>query len=126
METETRTRLIDLTVTYLLDVRAMYLAAGANPLKHWDQLQSRLMAAARSSTTASEWGTRLLRGLQIGSPSSSTSSALVALVDAVGPDSRDWLDLIEREYGLVLAKARLESERRRTERAERGTLPVVA
>jgi hypothetical protein len=54
--------------------------------------------------------------LQLGAPSSASSSAAVALVSAADADARHALDLIESEVGLVMARARLEAERRKAAR----------
>lgn len=104
-----------LTVALLLELRRAYLAAGASALKHWDQLQSRMLAAARTTDSVPEWLAAMCRSLQLGAPSSSTCSAASALQRAVvdGPGAAAWLDMVEREYSYLLAKARLEAERRR-------------
>ena len=47
---DVKERLRTATVEVLLDVRAACLAAGANPLEHWNQLQNRMLAAAAQST----------------------------------------------------------------------------
>jgi hypothetical protein len=54
--------------------------------------------------------------LQLGAPSSASSNAAVALVSAADADARHALDLIESEVGLVMARARLEAERRKAVR----------
>lgn len=109
----TRETVRNMTVLVLLDLRAAYLAAGASPLRHWDQLLDRMRAAARTSSTVAEWHTSVIRSLQLGSPSSAASSTLAELVETVGAASGDFLDLIEREHGYLFARARLEAERRR-------------
>lgn len=109
-----------LTVEYLLEVRRAYLMAGASPLKHWDQIQSRLLSAARRSTTADEWTTALLRGLQLPALSgsrkggNSASRVLIELTSAVreADAAAPWLDLIQREYGLLMALTREAAEKR--------------
>ena len=58
----------------------------------------------------------MMRGLQLGSPSSAACSALSELVATVGAASADFLDTIEREHGYLMARARLEAERRKEER----------
>lgn len=119
LEPEERERLVELTVAVVLDLRAQYLRSGvANPLRHWDQIQSRMRAAARQSASPSEWATALLRRLQVGAPSSRLSASLRRLCDGVS-DSRSWLDLIEREHGYILARARLGAEQRAEMSAER-------
>jgi len=107
-----------LTVAVLMDLRAAYLAAGASPLKHWDQLLDRMRAATRTTASVEEWHTAISRSLQLGSPSNAASSSLDALVRAVGARRGDWLDLVEREHGYLMAACRLEADRRRDARAE--------
>lgn len=113
------------TVAVLLDLRAAYLANGASALKHWDQMLDRMRAAARTSASVEEWHTSMMRSLQLGAPSSGASSMLTTLVALVGPYRSEWLDLIEREHGLLLAMARLEAERRRDVReAKKDTVTM--
>lgn len=119
MQSELAEQLRYRTVQVILGVRAQYLAGGGKALKHWDQISDRMRAAARSSGSAAEWVTALCRSLQVGAPDSSTSSAtceLVNLLNEAGA-TRGWLDLIESEHGYLIAMARLESERRRADRA---------
>ena len=111
-----------LTTMVVLDLRAAYLAAGANPLKHWDQLYDRICAALRTSMSVEEWHTAMTRSLQLGVLPGVACAQLSALVKAVGPHRSEWLDLIERESGYVLACARLEAERRREARSVMDTV----
>ncbi|MGE0493310.1 MAG: hypothetical protein AB7S38_29145 [Vulcanimicrobiota bacterium] len=97
------------TVDLILAVRREYLAGGANPLKHWDQLQDRIRVAARTSTSVAEWVTTLSRSLGLAAPSNSRSLAISKLAETVGhvctPD--EWLDLVEREHSYLIAMGRL-------------------
>lgn len=104
------------TTGVLLDLRSAYLRAGASPLKHWDQLLDRMRAAARTAASVEEWHTSMSRSLQLGAPSNSASSALADLRALVGAARSEWLDMIEREHGLLIAMARLEAVRRKGER----------
>lgn len=115
LDEATKDKLRTKTVEVLLVMRAAYLASGANPLKHWDQIQDRMRSAARRSQTPEEWATALARGLQLPALSSSGSRALLDLVAAVAERgcAAAWLDLIEREYGLLMALCRLCAEERR-------------
>lgn len=108
-----------LTRDLLLEVRAQYLAAGASPLKHWDQLADRLRAAIATTATPEELVTSLLRGLNLSAPSSSVSWAMVRLSDEVAAmnATRPYFDMLEREYALVHALTRLEAEDRKERRA---------
>lgn len=114
MDAEKRALWRDMTVRLVLAARAEYLAAGASPLKHWDQIKDRMRAAASTSGSASEWTTSLLRGLGLGAPGNPLSLATDALVTSIEMDGADdaFLAFVEAEHGLVLARARLESERR--------------
>lgn len=116
-----RQKLLDVTVTVLRHLRAEYLAAGASPLRHWDQIQDRLRAATWTCSSAPEWATRLQRDLRLAAPSSylsASTEALCRVVEEIG--DRRWLDWMASEYGLVMAKCRLECERRRQERDDRA------
>lgn len=116
---EQRGSLRELTVQVLLGLRAEYLqTASANPLKHWDQLQDRLRIAARTSTSSAEWVTAMTRSLGLGAPSSARSLATDRLYHATDGHglSTAWLDLLEEEYGLLMAMTRLEAEERKARR----------
>ena len=122
---EMQDRLVMLTTDVLIEVRAQYLAGGANALKHWDQISDRMRAATRTQATPQAWCTKLLRDLQISTPSSSTSSALEVLCEAVGILGRsgpaEWLRLIDAEHAFVIARVRTMAEERREARIARAT-----
>ncbi|MFA7295667.1 MAG: hypothetical protein WC211_00605 [Dehalococcoidia bacterium] len=106
----------DAAVAVMMATRSEYLRAGASALKHWDQLHDRFHLALRTSSTAQQLVTALRRGLRLSAPSSDSSAAAVALTDAMDADPTAYMDLLESEIGLVMARARLESERRRDAR----------
>lgn len=116
MDEGKRDRVIDRVVDLLMEVRAEYLAGGANALKHWDQIHDRAKLATRTSERMSEWCSTLRRRLNLGSPSSSTSSALLALVAEVDVDDSEALELIESEMSYVMARCKAEAQRRREAR----------
>lgn len=116
MDEGRRDRVIDAVVELLLEARREYLAGGANALKHWQQIHDRALLATRTSQRISEWVSALSHGLQLGSPSSSRSSATMALANEVDADDAEAIDLIEDELGYIMARCRLEAERRRDER----------
>jgi hypothetical protein len=104
------------TVEVLLSIRAAYLAQGANALKHWTQLSDRMRGAVRTSESPEEWYTTMLRTLQIrAAPSLLSSTCLLELADHVRElgAASEWLDMVEREYGLLIAMARKTAEERR-------------
>lgn len=109
-------------VDLIMELRREYLASpGCSVLKHWDQIQERLRAAARVSAGPEDLVTRLRSGLNLAAPSSRFSKAFRLLVAAVGPERRDrgaMLALIDREHSYILALARAEAERRRADRDE--------
>lgn len=112
-------RLRTLTVEALLDLRAAYLGTpGANALKHWELLQNRLRSNARTSSTPEEWLTAMLRGLQLPAPSSGSSHSFRDLTDVVRElgCAREWLDLLETEFGYLIAVARGVAEQRKEAR----------
>jgi hypothetical protein len=108
----------DAAVALLMEARAEYLANGANPLKHWDQLQDRLAAAMRTSGSAEQLVSTLRRGLNLSAPSSAFSNAATVLVGAMDADPMLWIGLLESELGYLMARARVEAERRKAAREE--------
>ena len=108
MSEELRTQ----TVRVVLGLRRLYLASGANPLKHWDQITSRVRSAARRTSTVSAWSTAMFKGLALNGPDSSTSSDLVEL-ERMARDvgERTWIRQLESEYSLIMAEAQLAAQR---------------
>ena len=114
-ETE-KEKLRTLTVEHVLDVRAAYLkTAAANPLKHWDVIQARLRAAAKTSSSVEEWSTDMVRSLRLEAPSVSFSQSVRSLADYVRERkaAREFLQLVDDEYGYVMAMARSIAEQRK-------------
>lgn len=106
------------TMDVILALRAQYLAMGGNSLTHWDQIAARATGALRTTTTAAQWTSEVLRRLRIVAPSSSLSLAMVALeadVDGRGL-SATWRLVMRRELPVVIAEARLEAEARQKAR----------
>ena len=103
----------DAAVAVMMATRAEYLSAGASALKHWDQMHDRLHLALRTSSTAEQLVTSLRRGLRLLAPSSDSSAAAVELVSAMDADASACMDMLESEIGLVMARSRVEAERRR-------------
>jgi hypothetical protein len=104
------------TVEVLLSLRRSYLqTSGKNVRKNWDILISRTRAAAVTTTSPEEWYTEMLRGLKIESISVDSSNCLAELVDTVADAKcqREWLDLLEREWGHLFAMARRLVEERK-------------
>lgn len=60
----------------------------------------------------------MIRGLQLPNLRSSACQALIDLGATVRELSaqREWLDLLEREFGLIMAMARLAADRQREAR----------
>ena len=112
------------TVEVLLALRAEYLRTGqANPLKHWDMLQTRMRTASRTCATPEEWATSIARRLQIGALGKDSSRCLKVLADEVRERdcAADWLDLTERETGYLMALCRLAAEQRKEAREHGNT-----
>ena len=107
----------------LLEMRSAYLRAGANPLKHWDQMRDRLRAAVRQTATVKELLTSLGRRLKIDAPSSALSSKIEALdAEAMALHCQaQFLQLIEDEELYLFARIRAEADDRR-EQAARAAL----
>lgn len=118
MNDEIRERLRTRTMQVILAMRAEYLVAGANPMRHWDQIQDRIRSAARQATDVPGWVTRVARSLGLGAPNNYRSSATIKLRSLVLEHdcSAAWLEMIEEEHGYLMALARHESEQRRDAR----------
>jgi hypothetical protein len=112
MDKTRRDEVRELMVRWILAARWEYLAAGANPLRHWDQIQDRIRAAARMSCDVPTWSTAVARGLHIGAASHERAAATVDLAALVAGSEMDWLDLVEAEHGYLMALARLRAEER--------------
>lgn len=92
---------------------------GTNPIKLWTQVSTRIVAAVRTSVSAEEWGSAMLRSLRIQTPNVKTSTALADLAAAVGPTRRErdaWLSMVEREAGFLVAAIRAERDAAKAER----------
>ena len=104
-------------VEFILAVRRRYLKAygSAVVMKHWDQIQGRVLSAARRSGTVDEWCTLVLRGLQLPTTLDRLGVATVWELAKTGKDvgHREELDIVERETGLLMAMARLIVENQR-------------
>lgn len=111
MDEETR----DAMVALLLALRWEYLGTGASPLRHWDQLQDRVRAAARMACDVPSWVTCVSRGLQLGAPSPERAAATERVARLVGDRTSSWLDAIEAEHGYLMALARLRVQERSAE-----------
>ncbi len=104
-------------VQFLMCVRREYLqTSGCSPLKHWDQMQTRLRLAARTSETLEELVSTLLRKLQILAPGQPLCKAISSLRSAVATgETPPFLAMVEAEEGYLWACVRLEAERRKAE-----------
>lgn len=128
LEENDKERLRTLTVEVLLALRAEYLRTPqANILKHWDMIQTRMRSASRTCATPEEWATSVARRLQIGTLGVASARCLTDLVHVVTEKrcASDWLDLVERETGYLMAMARLCAEQRKeAKEAARGNEAV--
>jgi len=106
-------------IRVLLETRREYLAAGANALKHWEQLYDRLVLALRTSSTAEQFVSAFRRGLHLGAPSVEAARAAVALAEAMDADAASWIALLEEEVGYLVAAARKAAEERKEAAVER-------
>lgn len=105
-------------VDLVLAIRSEYLAGGGKALSHWDQLQSRLLVAARSSRDARRFVTRYAQGMRLGAPQADRSAATDGLYRLVG-DGPEWLREIPQEVAYIMALARLRADERRESRKAR-------
>lgn len=104
------------TVEVLLEIRRAYLQSpGANRMKNWDQLESR-MDMALGTKTIGAWVTAMRDGLQIVSAASVEASR--CFLDLAGEvHERDvfkaWKRMVKAERSWLIAKARLIAEQRK-------------
>jgi hypothetical protein len=116
IEKKAKERLQSLTVEVILEMRRAYLQTSTpNILKHWDLLQNRMLAAARTTSGPEEWATSVARGLHLEAASSSYSRCLLELTHAVHEQdvAREWLDLIESEHAFLIVMTRRIAEERK-------------
>ena len=109
------------TVRLLHALRNEFLRDGANSLKHWEQIHDRMRAAARMTTTVPEWVTHVQRGLGLAGASAAFSARTRDLSVAVGTAHQEFLDLVEREHGYLMALTRLAADEARRERQREAT-----
>jgi len=112
-------KLRTLTVETLLELRGAYLGTShCNVLKHWDQIQDRMRIAARTTSSAEEWATSVQRALRLSSPSPRLSDSIMTLANEVRERrcASEWLQLVEDEYGFLMAMARSIAEQRKEAR----------
>jgi len=124
MTDERESTLLHAMVQLVLALRAEYLRSGANALKHWDQIQARLLVAAKTSTSAGDFVTRIAERLQLEAPSKTRSGATVGLriaTEELRPV--EWLEWVEDNVALIMASATLEADRRREAREEHAKKP---
>jgi hypothetical protein len=108
----------DAAVEMLLELRAEYLANGANAMKHWDQLHDRTLMALRTSANGEQLTSALRRGLNLSASSSRCSNAIDRFVRVLDADPMLWLGMMESEIGYLMARTRVEAERRKAAREE--------
>jgi len=117
MQEDQQRRVREAIVYLVLEARAEYLAGGANPLKHWDQIQDRMRAAARTSRALPDWATAFARGLSLSAPSKGRSSAILELMTAADGETSRVLALVEDEHSYLIALARRAAEEARARKA---------
>lgn len=118
LKEEQKERLRTLTVELVLDLYTQAIRSGWNPLDLWDQVANRLRAAVNVTQTPEEWLSDMLRKLRLSAPSKDSSASLIDLSSQVREwgCASAWLDLVEREHGLLVALARKVNEERRDAR----------
>lgn len=97
----------------VLSARSEYLAGGANPLKHWKQIETRLVAACRTSSQVRTMATKFLRGLGV-SASPGCSTAILQLDELVKSPTRSRIAVrkiyTHSAYVIALARADLQEK----------------
>lgn len=120
-----RERLRDLTVEFVLDVRAIYLREYARTVaqKHWDHLATAIRIATRTAEGPEEWATLVCRQLRLPSLTSSGSQGLLDLTEYVRERelTEAWFEMLSRESGHVMALARATSDARKEARDVEAT-----
>lgn len=107
------------TIKLLGCLRMQYLRTpSCSPMKHWEQLATRSRAASRTSANLAEWLTSMCRTLQIDTPDNWTSSAASALQSLLQSprDVDQWLEMVDRENGFLMATLRVEADQRRADK----------
>ncbi len=109
-----------LTVMVLVDIKNAYLRTGVNALKHIEQIQTRLLAAAKTCSGVEELFSQVSRKLNLGGPSSKLSSSVISLCDHVNCTlgAAAWLDMVERETAYLIVRMRGEAEQAPVQKAE--------
>lgn len=105
-------------VEMLLELRAEYLASGISAMKHWDQLHDRTLMALRTSSNGETLTTAIRKGLNLSASSSRCSNAIDRFVKVLDADPMLWLGMMESEIGYLMARTRVEAERRKAAREE--------
>jgi len=117
LEDNQKKRLETLAVELALALRSAYLSeqGGRPPMNYWEQMENRMRAAARQTASASEWASLMQRRLQIGNLPKGASSALIDLVRFCDEHQAhtEFLDLVERDHGLLVALTRQIVEERK-------------
>lgn len=109
------------TAEVVLQFRDLYLRTPqVNVLKHWNQLEARVKAAARTCGSVEAWATKLQRDLQIENLGKDASQGLIDLASTVREmdGTNEWLSLVEDELGYIMALTRLAAEKRAEMRQE--------
>jgi hypothetical protein len=117
LEDKLKKQLETLSVEMLIAFRGAYLReqSGRPPLNYWSQLQDRVRAAARQTTSASEWASQVQRRLQIPSLSKDYCQVLIDLTQFCDEHQAhtEFLDMIERDHALLMALTQLTIDKRK-------------
>jgi hypothetical protein len=115
----------DALVDFILAARSEFLSNGAKALSHWDQLHTRLLAAARSGRDVATFVTRVGAGLRLGAPRPERALATEHLRAVVSTDEvARWLREIPQEAAFIMAAARLRADQRREARRDDGQIDL--
>lgn len=119
-------KLETLTVELLLVLRGAYLEeqAGRPPMDYWSRIQNMSRAAARQTSSASEWCSAMQRRLQIPGFRNSGSKALIDLVRLCDEHAahQDFLAMVERDSALLVALTQLIVEERKNQQPREVSL----
>jgi len=109
----------NLIVSLIMSVRAEYMhEPHFQPLKHWDQLSTRLTAAARTTCSIAEFVTSFRRGLRItSSPKQGLGNISRYLQLSFIEDELEFHRKIESESAFLMALARVQAEEDKEKKA---------
>lgn len=94
-------------VKVILAARAIYLANGANALKHWEQLGTRLKRAALTTAEPADFVSKFCAGLGIDTSGSPRLGAAVVNFTNRAAEFVRWRQIVEQRIPFLIASAQV-------------------